>query len=48
MGDDVRLLRRNERPARSERSRDLVSQLDRTPRDTRGLIKFYRQNSMTL
>ena len=47
MGDDVRLLRRIEPPARSERSRDLVFQLDRTPRDTRGLIKFHRQNSMT-
>ena len=47
MGDDVRLLRWIERPARSERSRDLVSQLACPPRDTRGLIKFHCQNSMT-
>jgi len=47
MRDDVRLLRRIERPARSEPGRDLVSQLDCTLRDTRGLIKVHRQNSMT-
>ena len=46
MGDDVRLLRPIERSARSERGRNLFSQLNRPPRDTRGLIKFHCQDSM--
>src|SRR5262249_33219903 len=48
MGDDVRLLRRIELPARSECSRDLVSQLACTRGDTGGPIQFYRQSLMTL